>query len=226
MTTRTAILIGATGLVGGHCLSLLLGDDDYGKVVTIGRRSLPATHAKLVQHVVDFERLAEYSDLIRGRDVFCCLGTTIRKAGSQEAFRRVDFTYQYELAEIAARNGAEQLLLVSSIGANPRSRVFYSRVKGELEAAVCGLPFGSVNIFRPSLLLGERAESRAGERTAGTLLRYTTLLLAGPLRKYRPIQARVVAEAMVGEAKGGRRGVNVFESDEVTAMVSKQIGGR
>lgn len=206
-------MIGATGLVGGYCLSLLLEDVDYGNVVSIGRRGLPSTHPKLVQHVVDFERLAEYSDLISGRDVFCCLGTTIKKAGSQEAFRRVDFTYQYELAGIAARNGAEQLLLVSSIGANPRSRLFYSRVKGELEAAVCGLPFRAVNIFRPSLLLGERAESRAGERTAETLLRYTAFLLAGPLRKYRPVHARAVAAAMISAAKGGRRGVNVFESD-------------
>jgi uncharacterized protein YbjT (DUF2867 family) len=218
MKERSAILIGATGLVGGHCLRLLLHEESYGQVITLGRRSLNLEHPKLEQHTLDFERLADNANLIKAQDVFCCLGTTIRKAGSQEAFRRVDFTYQYEVAKIAAENGAEQLLLVSSLGASPRARVFYSRVKGELEAAVSELPFRSVNILRPSLLLGEREEFRLGERVAEGLLHYTSFLLSGPLKKYRPVRARTVAGAMVLVAKEDRRGVHLIESGAIETL--------
>ncbi|HVF27949.1 MAG TPA: NAD(P)H-binding protein, partial [Pyrinomonadaceae bacterium] len=123
--TRSALLVGATGLVGGHCLNLLLEDAAYQRVVALGRRMLPVVHQKLEQHVVDFDKLTDYAHLIRAQDIFCCLGTTIKKAGSREAFRRVDFTYPHEVARIAAENGAEQMLLVSALGADAKSRVFY-----------------------------------------------------------------------------------------------------
>jgi uncharacterized protein YbjT (DUF2867 family) len=211
-------LLGATGLIGGHCLDKLLNDAAYSKVLTLGRRPLPVEHPKLEQQVIDFTRLAEFASLIQAEDIFSCLGTTIKKAGTREAFRRVDYTYQYEVARIAAQGGAEQLLLVSSMGADARSSIFYNRVKGELEDAVSELPFGGVQIFRPSLLLGEREEFRRGERVSAYAMKKFSFLLAGPLDKYRPVQASNVAAAMLRVAKEHPSGVNVFESDRIRAM--------
>ena len=215
---RTALLLGATGLVGGHCLDLLLTDPAYSKVVAPGRRLLSIEHQKLEQHVIDFERLQDFASVLSAQDVFCCLGTTIKKAGSKENFRRVDFTYQYEVARLASDSGAEQLLLISALGADARSRIFYNRVKGELEDAVSKLSFDGVNIFRPSLLLGERAEFRLGERVAELPMRYVSFLMVGPLKKYRPVEARAVAAAMLKVAKEHPAGVNIFESDRIRAM--------
>lgn len=212
---RTAILLGATGLVGGHCLELLLEDDAYGVVVSLGRRKSGREHAKLSEHQIDFERLEDYSHLFRGDDLFCCLGTTIKKAGSQAAFRRVDFTYAVESARLASENGMKQFLLVSALGANARSRVFYNRTKGEVEETIAKLPFHGVQIFRPSLLLGERREFRAGERVAEKVMKLFSFLLAGPLRKYRPVHARTVAEAMIRVGLQRPAGVNAFESDRI-----------
>jgi uncharacterized protein YbjT (DUF2867 family) len=220
MSTRTALLIGATGLVGGHCLELLLGDADYRHVVTLGRRLLPLEHPKLAQHMVEFARLRDSASLLRAEDIFSCLGTTIKKAGTKEAFHEVDFKYQYEVARVAAENGAEQLLLVSALGANAGSAVFYNRVKGELEAAVSELPFAGVQIFRPSLLLGERAEFRLGERVAELPMRYVSFLMVGPLARFRPVHARTVAAAMLRIAKQRPKGTNIFESDRIRALGS------
>jgi uncharacterized protein YbjT (DUF2867 family) len=218
MEARSALLLGATGLVGGHVLDLLLEDPAYGSVVTLGRRAAPREHPRLRQETVDFSRLHNVSDRIRAQDVFCCLGTTIRAAGSREAFRRVDLDYPRAAAEAAARNGAERFLLVSAMGADPDSSIFYNRVKGEAEEAVRTLPFQEVVILRPSLLLGERAEHRPGEALAQRLAPKLAWLLAGPLRKYRPVEARAVAAAMVRLAKAGGRGVRVVESDAIQAL--------
>lgn len=218
MSTRTALLIGATGLVGGHCLELLLGDAAYGSVVTLGRRQLTVEHPKLTQHVIDFARLRDSASLVRAQDIYSCLGTTIKKAGTREAFREVDFTYQYEVARAGAENGAEQLLMVSALGANARSAVFYNRVKGELEEAVSKLSFAGVQIFRPSLLLGERAEFRLGERIAELPMRYVSFLMVGPLAKFRPVHARTVAASMLLIARQRPQGRNIFESDSIRAL--------
>ena len=217
---RTALLLGATGLVGGHCLDLLLNDSAYGKVVVLGRRLVRTEHAKLEQHVVDFEHPSDFASLMLARDVFSCLGTTIKKAGSKENFRRVDFTYQLGTARLAAEQGARELLLVSALGADARSSIFYNRVKGELEEAVSKLAYEAVNIFRPSLLLGERAEFRLGESVAELPMRYVSFLMVGPLRKYRPVHARAVAAAMLEVSKEQRTGTNIFESDRI-----RQIAG-
>ncbi len=219
--SRTALLIGATGLVGGHCLELLLQDEAYESVVTLGRRKLTHEHTKLVQHIVDFERLPDYAGLIGAHDVFCCLGTTIKRAGSQEAFYKVDFKYTHEAVRLAKENGAAQFLLVSALGANAGSRVFYNRVKGEVEQAVSQLSFAGVQIFRPSLLLGERAEFRFGEQVAEKFSRLFSFLFIGALKKYHPVHARTVAAAMVSVAKEQPSGVNIFESDRIRAMAGE-----
>ncbi|CAN5862085.1 oxidoreductase [soil metagenome] len=220
MNHRTALLLGATGLVGGHCLNFLLNDESYGRVSVLGRRPLEREHPKLEQHLVDFDRLEDSAELIRAQDVFCCLGTTIRKAGSQEAFRRVDFEYPLQSARIAARQETERFLIVTAIGADPGSRIFYNRVKGEVEEAVRALPFESLVILRPSLLMGEREEMRPGERLAEPAMRALSPLMLGPARKYRPIEARKVAAAMVRLAKEGRQGVRIVESDEIARIAS------
>lgn len=225
--TRTAILLGGTGLVGGHCLDLLLESDAYERVVSLGRRGSGRAHTKLEERSIDFERLEDYAEHFRGDDLFCALGTTIKSAGSQAAFRRVDFEYVRDAARLASRAGTAQFLLVSALGANPRSRIFYNRTKGEAEDAVAELPFRGVQIFRPSLLLGERREFRAGERVAEYSMKLFSFLLAGPLRKYRPVQARAVAVAMIKVALMSPAGVNHFESDRIAWLArAAKAGGK
>jgi uncharacterized protein YbjT (DUF2867 family) len=176
---------------------------------------LPRQDPKLEQHVVDFDRLDSHADTFGAEDVFCCLGTTIKQAGSQEAFRRVDFGYVTEAARIASAKGAEQFGLVSALGADAGSRVFYNRVKGEAEDAVRALPFQSVHILRPSLLLGERKEFRVGERIAEAAMRPLGPLMRGPLRRFRPVRAHAVAAALVQLSVEQKPGVRVVESEEI-----------
>jgi len=214
--TRTALVAGASGLVGSHVIDLLLADADYATVTALVRRELPRTHRKLSQRLVDFERLDR--TLPRADDVFCCLGTTMKRAGSADAFRRVDFTYVERLARLAWQHRAKQFLLVTALSADPRSRVFYNRVKGEVEEAVRKLPFDAVHIFQPSLLLGHRRESRPAERLAMIAGGALGFLLVGPLARFRPIPARTVAAAMVRVAKEAGRGVHVYESDRIRAL--------
>ena len=215
---RTALVLGATGLVGGHCLELLLADDAWTRVTVIARRPSGRTNPKLVERVADFDRLDEQGDAFAADDVFCCLGTTIRKAGSQDAFRRVDHGYVVRAAELARKQRARQFLLVSALGADPGSRVFYNRVKGEAERDVSTQAFEGVALLRPSLLMGERAEHRRGEALAQKAAPILSPLLLGPFRKYRAVHGRTVARAMLRLAKEPVAGVRVVESDEIEAL--------
>lgn len=215
--SRTALVAGATGLVGSHVLELLLADPRWSHVVTVGRRKPPQQHATLEHRVLDLSGLERVNDLPHVDDVFCCLGTTIKQAGSQPAFRLVDHDFVVGLARAGLRAGASQFLLVSAIGADAESRVFYSRVKGETEAAIRKLPYRGIQIFRPSLLLGDRSEFRLGERIAALGAPMLPLLLVGRLRRYRPIQAATVARAMISIAREAPRGPNVFEYDAMRA---------
>lgn len=206
---RNALLVGATGLVGGYCLKRLLTDDTFSQVTVLTRRSLAQNRPKLIEVIVDFDRLAEYGENIRADTVFCCLGTTLKTAGSQQAFARVDHDYVVELARLSAQQGVGQFLLISAIGADPGSRIFYNRVKGLTEEAVKVLPFRTVHILRPSLLLGPRREWRPAEAVSQRILPLFSGLLQGPLRKYRPVQAETVAAKMVELAKTDRPGIHV-----------------
>jgi len=219
--SRTALLLGASGLIGGYCLELLLADPDYTQVTILVRQPLPTSHPKLTQRIVNFDRLNEAADAFQVQDVFCCLGTTIKTAGSQEAFRKVDFNYPTESVRLALQQGATQFLLVSSLGADAKSSVFYSRTKGEVERAVAASDLCSVQIFRPSLLLGQRTEVRTGERIAETVSRAISFLLLGPLRKYRPIEARAVAAAMIVIAKRQPTGIHIYESDRIAQIAAQ-----
>lgn len=205
----TVALLGATGLVGRHCLDLLASDRAFERVEVIARRKFAeATAPRIEAHIVDVEHLEERPDLFRVDEVICALGTTIKTAGSKARFRDVDYGIPLTAAKLALKEGARHFLLVSALGADAHSRIFYNRVKGELEDALRTLGFRSVTIVRPSLLLGEREEFRLGEEIAKRL----AWIVPG---KYRPIHARAVAAALVRCAKEDVPGLHILESDEI-----------
>ena len=221
---KTALIAGASGLVGRHCLDLLLAAEDrYERVISIGRRELPLTHPRLEQRVVNFDALETEQLRLIADDVYCCLGTTIKQAGSQAAFYAVDYTYVVKLAAVLSTNFASQFLVVSALGADPHSSVFYNRVKGEMEAAVKQTSFRAVYIFQPSLLLGARPNPRFGERVGAVLLRAVSPLLLGPLRPYRAIEAAAVAQAMLDAARQDGGGVRTYKSDEIAAGAAREL---
>lgn len=215
---RSALVLGATGLVGGLCLELLLADGAWSRVTALVRRPTGRAHPRLAEVVADFDRLDERADAFAADDVFCCLGSTIRKAGSQEAFYRVDHDYPVAAARLASARGARRFLLVTALGADAGSRIYYNRVKGEVERDVAAFPFEGVALLRPSLILGPRGERRTAEALAQRLAPLAAPLLVGPLRRYRAVGAEAVARAMVRLARDGFRGVRVVESDELAAL--------
>jgi uncharacterized protein YbjT (DUF2867 family) len=211
---RSALVVGATGLVGSVLVAALLADPDYDTVHLLVRRPIVPTNAKLRQHVVAFSRLEDFA-WPHVDDVYCCLGTTIRAAGSQAAFRAVDLDYPLAVARGTLAHGARQFLFVSAMGAAADSSMFYSRVKGELEVAIAALGFHAAIAFRPSLLAGERAEHRLGERVALALLQPVRWFVPA---KYRPVAATAVARAMVDYAGRGLAGYHVVTSDAIQAF--------
>lgn len=212
---KTALIAGASGLTGGHLLDYLLARDHYKVVKAIVRRPLNIDHPKLQQIVVDFDDLQKHEGELKADDVFCCLGTTIKKAGSQAAFRKIDQDYPLDIARLAARQGAEQYLLVSAIGADKSSLVFYNKVKGQVEHDLRQIPFRSIHIMRPSLLLGDRKESRIGEDIGKVAFSALNFLMMGPFKKYRGIEAKAVAFAMYHLAQQNTPGVFEHESDDI-----------
>lgn len=213
---QSALIAGATGLVGGYLLRDLLAAREYGRVTAVGRRPTGLVDPKLDEVRAEFSRLEPALAAVTADDAFCCLGTTIRRAGSREAFRAVDHGAVLAFAWAARRAGAQRLFVVSALGADPAARVFYNRVKGETEQALTVLGFGTLAVFRPSLLRGPRTEFRLGERLAGAAMWLAEPLLLGGWRKYRSIHAAVVARAML-RCSFGRPGAGrlVFESDEI-----------
>jgi uncharacterized protein YbjT (DUF2867 family) len=220
MQERTAIMAGASGLVGEQCLRHLLARGLHEKVVAFVRGPLNITHKKLEQRTVDYERLGRMSAFPRVQDVFCCLGTTIKKAGSEAAFRLVDHEYVVRLAETSRRSGADHFFLVSAVGADPNSRIFYSRVKGEAERDVGRLGFAGLHVFRPSFLIGRRSERRPGEAVGIAAARLVSIVLVGAARKYRPIRAETVARAMVVIARERPAGAHVYAVDAMEGLAT------
>ena len=212
MTDRpfTALLAGASGLVGGECLGVLARSPRYERVRVLTRRDLgdAVAHPKVEQIIVDFAALDAPADYWHADHVFCALGTTIKKAGSQARFREVDFGYPEAIGRYALAAGARHFSLVSSIGADVRSRFFYSRVKGEIEAALQDMHWPSLAILRPSVIAGDRAESRPMERIAARVMRFAP-------RSVRPVHARMIAEAMVAIALREPAGSTVVESRDI-----------
>lgn len=206
---RSALVAGATGLVGRCLLERLLNDPAYTEVRVVARREPDLRHPQLRLLSSDFSDLAALGEALSAQDVFCCLGTTLKTAGSRAAFEDVDYRMVVDLARASLAAGAQQFLVISAVGASTLSPSFYSRVKGRMEAAVSALSFDAVHILRPSLLLGTRHEKRRGEELAQNLSPYLSPLFAGPLARYRPIRADDVAESMLGLALRGQPGVHV-----------------
>ena len=206
-TKWTALLAGATGLVGRECLRLLASSDRIVEVRALVRRTLPpqGRGPRVRECITDFDQLHNHLDWFQVDRVFCALGTTIHQVGSQQAFRHVDYDYPLAIAKAARARGASHFLLVSALGANARSRIFYNRVKGELEEAVQALGYPSITIARPSVLIGDREEPRFGEGIAKALAWLT------PLR-WRPVPAAKVASALVRAAHANAPGLQILEN--------------
>ncbi len=218
MEKRNALIAGATGLVGSSLLRQLLADDQYDKVIVITRKPLDISHTKLVQQQIDFDKIESLEIGFQIDDVFCALGTTIKTAGSQDAFYKVDFTYVVNLGKWCEGKGVKRFLIVSAMGANAKSGIFYNRVKGEMETAVSQLNIPQKQVFRPSLLMGNRTEKRGGEKIAQAVMRGLGFLFAGPLLKYKGIHADMVAKAMIKAAKSDSTGFKIIESGEMQGM--------
>ncbi|GAA4401574.1 oxidoreductase [Nibrella viscosa] len=207
-TTKTALIVGATGLIGDLLTHRLVDSTVYDKVKVLVRKPLGWQHPRLQEVTYDFDH--PNGLLVQTDDIFCCLGTTMAKAGSKEAFRKVDYQYPMDVARLGLANGARQYAIVTAMGADLDSRLFYNRVKGEVERDLAALNYPTLLIFRPSLLLGNRSESRLGEKVAAGLMRATAPLIPA---KYRGIEAEKVANAMFTTAQEGLTGKHIFESD-------------
>lgn len=216
--SKTAIVLGASGLVGSFLLDMLLNSEAYSSVVIFVRKDTGKKHSKLIQYIIDFNQLNSYTDLVQGDDLFCCLGTTIKQAKSREAFKEVDYGYPVQFAEMAKKNGVKQYLLVTSIGANAKSSVFYLKTKGECEQAIKEIDIPSTSVFRPASLLGARKEVRPLEKVSEGVLKVASFFLVGKLKKYKPVQAEQVAYAMYSVAQSAKVGFNVYESDQIQSF--------
>lgn len=193
-------MLGATGLTGGWVLQGLLAKEEVSQLVALVRHELPTRSDKLVQHEVDFDHLEDHAELFDVDLIICCLGTTIKKAGSKEQFRKVDLGYALKAGELGRAQGVKAYILMSAIGASSSSPIFYNRVKGELEDALRELDYPYLSIYHPSLLLGDRKEHRTAEALGMKAMPLVNRLMVGPLGKYQGIEASTVASAMVNEA--------------------------
>ena len=211
---RTAIIIGASGLVGHKLVNQLLNHTDFGKVRIFVRRKTGLIHPNLEEQIIDFKQPESWKHLVQGDVLFSTLGTTIKKAKTKENQYRVDFTYQYEFAKAAAKNGVPTYVLVSSMGANSKASVFYSRIKGELEEAVALLNFKKLIIFRPSILDGHRQENRVGEKIGLVISRFLTWVI---LKKYRPTPINVLATKMIQMSVDKTEGYRLVEGLDILA---------
>lgn len=215
---KTALLAGASGLVGNELLHQLLEHPAYSRVITVSRKPIDLEHPKLLSLIVNFEKPEDITVTGMVNDVFCALGTTIKKAGSQPAFRKVDHYYVAGLAKWSESNRVSQFLVVSAMGADPASRIFYNRVKGEMEQSVAALNIPGKFVFRPSLLLGNRKEFRLGERVSQVMMQILGFLFVGGLKKYKAISASTVVRAMIRAANTEGIAPATFNSAQIQAL--------
>lgn len=207
-----ALIIGATGATGKDLVTLLLNDDTYTEVHCFVRKPLALTHPKLHAHVVDFDTPEAWADLLQGDVAFSCLGTTLAVAGTKEAQWRVDYDYQYAFAEHCKNNGVPTFVLISAAGATAQSKLFYNRMKGQLEDAVKALDFSCLLIFQPSILIRSNSD-RSGENFTVKVFKFLNKL--GILKRYRPMPTNVLAQRMRREVATATEGVHTFTLDEI-----------
>lgn len=214
MKTKKALVFGGNGLIGTVLVQELIRDTRYSEVVLFLRRSIRSRHLKIKEQIVDFNNFKNIESLAHGDEIYCCVGTTIRKAGSQENFRKVDYDLPVKIAQLCATNKIEKLAVVSSLGADSGSSGFYLRTKGEMEQAVMANGIKKVYFFRPSMLLGKRSESRPLEFISKYLMQALSFLFIGPFKKYKAIHAQKVARSMIKIMNSDRES-SVIESDEM-----------
>ncbi len=212
---KTALVLGASGLVGGHLVKKLLDDPDFSTAVIFVRREIKISHPKLIQKITDFDNLSLVSEFFKGDSLFCCIGTTFKQADSKQHYRKVDYEYPLLAGKICKENNVKHFLLISSIGADINSKAFYTRLKGETEQEILKLNFDQTSIFRPSFLDGKREKIRLRERTGIFLVNLCTPFLVGKFRKCRAIRAEAVAGAMLEMSKRQKEKIKIFESDEI-----------
>ncbi|NRF93853.1 NAD(P)H-binding protein [Paenibacillus frigoriresistens] len=224
---KTAIVAGGTGLVGRELIMQLLEDPAYTKVIALVRKTMQISHLrgneKLVQIVTDFSNLDAIIEpsILEHSHVFCTLGTTIKKAGSQEQFRKVDMEYPLKLGQMANTGKADAFAIVTAMGANRKSSIFYNQVKGEVEEGLSELKLNALYVLRPSLILGNRDEFRWGEKLGSVVSRAISPLMIGGLRTYRPIHAKTIATGLIKSAKSGQIGTHVLLSAQIAELASK-----
>ena len=210
---KAALIVGGTGLTGRLLTDLLLADDRYSKIILLVRKPIDLKHDKLEQIAFNFDY--PNRSVIVADEIFCCLGTTIKKAGSKEAFLKVDHEYVSLIARMGHENGIKRFAMISSLGANKNSSVFYNKVKGLAEERVAQTGYEACFILRPSLLLGDRNEFRLGERAAAFFMTSFSFLVP---KKYKAIEAKQVAKAMIVVMNSGKTGLQIIESDEIAAI--------
>ena len=208
---KTALTIGSTGLIGSELLKLLLESPSYAKVIAFVKRDTGIIHPKLKQHIIDFDKPQTYKELVVGDDFFCTIGTTIKKAGSENAFKKVDLEYPRQFASFALQNKVNSFLIVTSLGADANSGNFYLKTKGEVQNFLKDCPFESVAVLQPSLLLGNRNEFRLGEKVGAFFMK----VFSGNLKKYKPIAGKTVAKALYAIAQKNNKGFKIYESDAI-----------
>ncbi len=214
-----AVIVGASGLIGRNLLNQLLTNNVYSEVISLARKKVPVHSSKLKQIIVDFDHLDDYSEHINGRAIFCCLGSTRNKTPDKADYHKVDHDYIVKMAEIGEKNQVRQFHLISSIGADEQSSAFYLKMKGETENDVKAKTYKSIHIYRPSVLVGPRTESRPMERLTIKLMLLINPFLFGPLKKYKSIAAKTVAVAMYNQSiKRNLRGVFIYESDQIKKL--------
>lgn len=221
---KVALLAGASGLVGSYVLDGLLDAPDFSRVYAITRRPLGRDHARLANRIVQFDKLESQLQGLACHVAFCCLGSTRREAGSNEEFHKIDVEYVLAFARVARKAGAQRFIVVSSAGADPRSRVFYLRTKGEMEQALAGLGFTSVDIMQPGPLYGWRRQIRPMELVAAVIMPLVHPFLMGSQAAKRGISAKNVAAAMIGAARSGRKGVYRYTYPAMQALAQVKPG--
>ena len=219
---KSALIFGASGLVGSQLLKELIASPIYDEIHVFNRKEQSYPSPKIVQHIIDFSNLREHINLIQGDDLFYCIGTTIKKAGSKKKFIEIDLVYPTEIARMASANKVGQFLMVSAVNADATSLIFYNQVKGEAENALCQLEFWALHIFQPSLLLGKREEFRLGEEIAKFVGKRIDSLTDGALNKYRPVEAKSVAKSMLLAAQGVENGIFIYPSHYLHELAKKE----
>lgn len=218
--TKIALVAGASGLVGGRLIEALLSAPEYSRVIALSRRPLAVEHGKVANRIIKFDTLEKSLAGTVADEAFCALGTTMRAAGSEAAFREVDYGCVIAFAKAAARLGAKRFVLISSVGANSAAKNVYLRVKGEIEDALRATSFTGVDILQPGLLMGFRAEVRPLEFAGQILMPIANLFLQGNAKRFRGIAADTVARAMIGAARSGRKSVNRYTYDDIVRLAA------